>query len=150
MTCTYRNNKSHINIDSAAILFSDEQYEQRNTRKMPQRQQIIARSVTYSVLHSDRPPSFLAKLPAFFYLYWLTFECLREDLFTALRGVWEIDLKDYRKSFGAEDRKKDALQPMGQPPCVSTKPCRLLMRHIGDMGYSGSTFFSTAVSACDY
>ncbi|CAK3894058.1 SAICAR synthase [Lecanosticta acicola] len=96
---------------------------------MARRQNVIATSITHSIRHSDekRKPV-TARIPAFFYVYWLTFECVREDLFKALRAAWQISEDEYRKSFGADDKVAAALKPMG------------------DMGYSGSTFFTTTDS----
>lgn len=75
---------------------------------------MIARSITYSILRSDQQQkSVLARIPAFFYVYWLTFECVREDLFKALRGIWQVDEDEYRKSFGADDKAAAKLSPMG-------------------------------------
>ncbi|KAI1756194.1 SAICAR synthase-like protein [Xylaria castorea] len=116
---------------------------------MTRREILIARSVAYAILTSlpngkpARKPSFLSRALRIFRLFWLTFRLLRPDLFRALRGVWKIKEKDYRASFGAEsiddsdsdrkkrrkNKKKDVLLPMG------------------DMGYSGSTFFRTSDSA---
>lgn len=69
---------------------------------MPQRRDYIAQSVCHSILHSDRQPSFLTKLPTFFSAYSLTYECLREDLFTDLREKWGIELEDYSRSFSGD------------------------------------------------
>ncbi|KXT03620.1 hypothetical protein AC578_9993 [Pseudocercospora eumusae] len=97
---------------------------------MARRQNVIARSVTHSILHSDaRRPSVFARIPNFFWLYWLAFQCVREDLFKHLRGIWHIEEDDYKSSFGKDDNKKRDLKPMG------------------DMGYSGSTFFTTSDSS---
>ncbi|GAW13480.1 hypothetical protein ANO14919_028660 [Xylariales sp. No.14919] len=117
---------------------------------MTRREVLIARSIVYAILTSlpngdpARKPSLLSKAFRLFRLFWLTFRLLRPDLFRALRGVWEIREDEYRASFGAEstdndnsisnrkrrrrDKKKDVLRP------------------IGDMGYSGSTFFRTSDS----
>lgn len=92
-----------------------------SAKMAPRRQKVIARSITHSILNSDRKPSFLSRLPAYFYIYWLTYECVEESLFKSLRAAWEIDEGKYRESFEG----KQALSAMG------------------DMGYSGSTFFST-------
>lgn len=81
---------------------------------MARRQDMIARSITYSILRSDQQQkSVLARIPAFFYVYWLIFECVREDLFKALRGVWQVDEHEYRKSFGLDDKAAAKLSPMG-------------------------------------
>ncbi|KAI1123143.1 SAICAR synthase-like protein [Nemania abortiva] len=118
---------------------------------MTRRKVIIARSIVYAILTSlptgdpARKPSILSRAFRVFRLFWLTFRLVRPDLFRALRGVWNIKEEDYRASFGAESiddsnrssarkrrrkaKKKDVLQAMG------------------DMGYSGSTFFRTSDGA---
>ncbi|KAI8944027.1 SAICAR synthase-like protein [Xylaria longipes] len=116
---------------------------------MTRREVLIARSVAYAILTSlpngkpARKPSLLSRAFRIFRLFWLTFRLLRPDLFRALRGVWEIKEEDYRASFGAEsidnrdsnrkkrrkNKKKDVLLAMG------------------DMGYSGSTFFRSSDGA---
>ncbi|KAH9845781.1 putative phosphatidylinositol phosphate kinase [Teratosphaeria destructans] len=88
---------------------------------MPRRQVVIAQSIQYSITNREKKPPLVHKLPAYFYTYWLTFECVRADLFKALRGTWEVNEDAYLSSF----QGRDALEPMG------------------DMGYSGSTFFHT-------
>ncbi|KAK9418294.1 putative PIPK domain-containing protein [Seiridium unicorne] len=106
---------------------------------MADRQLIIARSIIYAILSTDEDgqptskPSFLGRLFGRFYLYWLTFQLVRTDLFSALRGLWAIKDKDYKFSFGSNwktaAKKKDILHSMG------------------DMGYSGSTFYRSQDSA---
>lgn len=78
------------------------------------RQNIIARSVTHSIQHSDeKRKSIIKRLQAVFYLYWLNFDCVRQDLFKELRVSWEISDDDYRKSFRANDQDAAGLKPMG-------------------------------------
>ncbi|KAI8631533.1 SAICAR synthase-like protein [Xylariaceae sp. FL1651] len=113
---------------------------------MTRREVLIARSVVYAILTTlptgkpAREPSILSRALRIFSLFWLTFGLVRPDLFRSLRGVWGINEQDYRASFGAEStdgskkkrkrtKTKDILQPMG------------------DMGYSGSTFYRTRDSA---
>jgi hypothetical protein len=79
---------------------------------MSRRQGIIASSIQYSVTHSDKKPTFFGRIPGYFYVHWLTFECIREDLFEALRGTWEIKDEDYLASFG-KGGKDTALKAMG-------------------------------------
>lgn len=102
------------------------------------RQPQIAKSIVHAILSNEdglpsRPPSFLSRVFGLFNLYWLAFQLVRADLFSALRSFWAIKDKDYRASFGYDEKdkkkKKHALQPMG------------------DMGFSGSTFFRTSDSA---
>ncbi|KAI1398647.1 SAICAR synthase-like protein [Hypoxylon fuscum] len=107
---------------------------------MTRRETLITRSIVYAILNTKddgkpaRKSSLLGRVLRVFYIYWLTFRLVRHDLFKALRGVWGIKDDDYRASFsgGKQSRKKKgkaALTPMG------------------DMGYSGSTFFRTSDSA---
>jgi hypothetical protein len=105
---------------------------------MANRQSQIAKSIIFAILSNEdglpsRPPSFLSRVFGLFNLYWLAFQLVRADLFSGLREFWAIKDQDYRASFGYDEKdkkkKKHALQPMG------------------DMGYSGSTFFRTSDSA---
>lgn len=96
---------------------------------MPRREKVIGHSIAHSLLHrDDQPPSFAA-VPAYFYAHWLTFACVSEDTFRSLRKSWQINEEDYRASFTSDSETGDALQPMG------------------DMGYSGSTFYTTSDAA---
>ncbi|OTB10906.1 hypothetical protein K445DRAFT_322548 [Daldinia sp. EC12] len=102
---------------------------------MTRRETLIARSIVYAILTSRedgrpaRKPSLLKRALRLFYTYWLVFRLVREDLFRALRGVWMIDEDGYKASFNPKKqsgkKNKGPLIPMG------------------DMGYSGSTFFRT-------
>lgn len=118
---------------------------------MDRRLNVIARSVTHFIIHSDaKQPNVLARIPNFFWVYWLTFQCVREDLFTALRGIWQIKDDEYKASFGKDDRKKRDLKPMGiffSPSSSTTYIKHNTNRIPGDMGYSGSTFFTTTDTA---
>ncbi|KAI5209737.1 hypothetical protein AUEXF2481DRAFT_5857 [Aureobasidium subglaciale EXF-2481] len=92
------------------------------------RQQGVARSIVYAILDNDgvRVRSLLSRALAaityFFALYQLSLTRLRNDLFGKLRERWQVDDEDYKDSFG----KKDALEATG------------------DMGFSGSTFYTTS------
>ncbi|KAH6653184.1 hypothetical protein BKA67DRAFT_568812 [Truncatella angustata] len=102
---------------------------------MVDRQLLIARSIIYAILETDEnglpksKPGFLRRLISRFYVYWLTFQLVRADLFSALREFWAIKDESYKSSFGSDwkaaSQKKDVLHTMG------------------DMGYSGSTFYRT-------
>ncbi|WPG97778.1 putative phosphatidylinositol phosphate kinase [Acrodontium crateriforme] len=87
----------------------------------PRRQRQIAKSITQSILNSDRKTSFLDRLRAYFHIYTLRYTCVSESTFQSLRATWHVDEESYRQSFQG-------------PNALST---------IGDMGYSGSTFFAT-------
>ncbi|KAK4508715.1 hypothetical protein PRZ48_002454 [Zasmidium cellare] len=112
---------------------------------MARRQKIIAHSVTYSILRSDQKrKSLLARIPSFFWIYWLNFDCVREDLFKALRETWQIDEEEYRKAFGADSKDAAGLKPIGTLQYHTTLLLASeLIVYAGDMGYSGSTFFTT-------
>jgi hypothetical protein len=56
----------------------------------PRRQVAIAQSIQHSLLHSEQKRGWFGSVPAYFYAYYLTFECVRVDLFKALRGTWGI------------------------------------------------------------
>ncbi|OTB00343.1 hypothetical protein M426DRAFT_324388 [Hypoxylon sp. CI-4A] len=107
---------------------------------MTRRETLIARSIIYAILttredgRSVRRPSILGRLRRLFYVYWLTFRLVRPGLFKALRGVWEIKEDDYKASFDVKDQK-------------NKKKIKGTMLPMGDMGYSGSTFFRTSDSA---
>ncbi|KJX95377.1 SAICAR synthase-like protein [Zymoseptoria brevis] len=100
---------------------------------MPRRQDVIARSVTRAIVHNDGPctSSTFDRFTAFFKLYEMDFECIRADLFKELRNdVWQLKEKDYTASFGGEGKDGNSkLQAME------------------DMGFSGSTFFTTEDTA---
>ncbi|KAI1385857.1 SAICAR synthase-like protein [Hypoxylon trugodes] len=103
---------------------------------MTRRETLIARSIVYAILNTKdngkpaKKPSLVTRILRLFYTYWLTFRLVRYDLFKALHGVWGIKEDDYRASFDIkklnhQKKRRKALLPMG------------------DMGYSGSTFFRT-------
>ncbi|KAI1817676.1 SAICAR synthase-like protein [Poronia punctata] len=115
---------------------------------MARREVLIARSVVYAILTTlptgepAHKPSFISRALRIFRLFWLTFRLVQPDLFRALRGVWQIQEKDYRASFGAESidgptaRKKKKQNKKND-----------VLESMGDMGYSGSTFFQTSDGA---
>jgi hypothetical protein len=78
---------------------------------MAHRQEVIASSIQHALVGSEQP-TFFSSLPGYFYLNWLTFERVREDLFSGLRETWSIDGEDYRDSF-TKGGKESALQSMG-------------------------------------
>ncbi|RYP35773.1 hypothetical protein DL766_002333 [Monosporascus sp. MC13-8B] len=97
---------------------------------MTRRETIIARSIVYAILSANDDGrtygalSLLKRALRLFSIYWLTFRIVRNDLFKSLRGLWGIKEEDYKSTFHSSP-----LVPMG------------------DMGYSGSTFFRTSDSA---
>ncbi|KAI1204098.1 SAICAR synthase-like protein [Annulohypoxylon truncatum] len=105
---------------------------------MSRRDILVARSIVYAILTSKedgepaRKASCLKRILRFFYIYWLTFRPVRPDLFKALRGVWQIKEDDYRESFDINKQK------------LKNKKDKRALVPLGDMGYSGSTFFHTS------
>ncbi|KAI1157662.1 SAICAR synthase-like protein [Nemania serpens] len=122
---------------------------------MARRKVLIARSVVYAILTSlpdgnpARKPSILLRTCRLFRLFWLTFRLLRPDLFRALRRVWEIKEEDYKASFGAENTDDDHDDHDTHSARNKRRRARKtdVLRAMGDMGYSGSTFFRTSDSA---
>ncbi|KAI0099712.1 SAICAR synthase-like protein [Nemania sp. FL0031] len=118
---------------------------------MTRRKVLIARSIVYAILTSlpngdlARKPSIISKAFRVFRLFWLTFRLVRPDLFRALRGIWEIKEQDYRLSFGAEsidDENRDSTRKKKRKARKKD-----VLHALGDMGYSGSTFFGTSDGA---
>ncbi|KAK4984690.1 hypothetical protein LTR50_006431 [Elasticomyces elasticus] len=95
------------------------------------RQKTIARSIVYAVLYSNnneriaKYSRLIAYILSFFALFRLNLVRYAEELFCQLRKDWSIDEDDYRMSFG-KSSSEVALQAKGH------------------MGYSGSSFFTTA------
>jgi hypothetical protein len=94
---------------------------------MSSRHEVIADSIQHAITHSDKRPGFFNCVPGFFYIHWLTFECVRVDLFKGLRDLWEIKDEDYLASFGGKEGNGDVLKSMGDmgkhPLDSSVKPC---------------------------
>ncbi|KAJ8126173.1 hypothetical protein O1611_g7465 [Lasiodiplodia mahajangana] len=118
---------------------------------MTRRKVLIARSIVYAILTSlpngnpARKPSIISRACRLFRLFWLTFRLVRPDLFRALRGVWEINEQDYRASFGAEGIDDDNRDGTRKKRRKAKK--KDVLQTMGDMGYSGSTFFRTSDGA---
>ena len=92
-------------------------------------QEQLAASICESIAgrHNDDNTSITKSVSTYFDSSKLVFTCPHEDEFKSLRENWKIGEDDYSKSFhGDDDSKGSAL--------VS----------IGDMGFSGSTFFNTS------
>ena len=84
---------------------------------MNRRETIIASSVACTLLREqewNKQPSIWEKISAFFNIYWLTFDCIRGDLFTDLRTAWEINNDDYRANFNPNDASETALVSIGE------------------------------------
>ncbi|KAK8027718.1 hypothetical protein PG991_004774 [Apiospora marii] len=108
---------------------------------MGQRENQIAKSIIYVIINNDedghpiRRQTALSRLFSYLNLYWLSFRLVRDDLFRSLREFWAIKSSDYKDSFtpSSAATRHSKRVPMLQP--------------MGDMGYSGSTFFRTADGA---
>ncbi|KAF2839825.1 SAICAR synthase-like protein [Patellaria atrata CBS 101060] len=84
-----------------------------------------------------KKPGVLARILAFFSVFKLSLERFREELFGELRNeVWGIEEEGYVRSLkgteGTEGGAKGSLKGLGEG-----------LKQAGDMGYSGSTFFTT-------
>lgn len=88
----------------------------------------ISRSILRAIFRDDANDerSLLARLFALFALFQLALQRFRALDFRRLRQeVWQLDNDEYRESFRSPNRRAGALKP------------------VGDLGYSGSTFFTT-------
>lgn len=109
---------------------------------MGAREKNIARSISYTITNSNedgkpiRRRGFLRYIFGVFNLYWLSFRLVREDLFRALRGFWQIPEAEYRASFGGPSSSSSSSSSSSNG-----------LQALGDMGYSGSTFFRTGDGA---
>ncbi|KAF1834573.1 SAICAR synthase-like protein [Decorospora gaudefroyi] len=98
------------------------------------RDRLISTSILRAIFKADAPrkndsahPSLLARIWAFFAVFHLTLARYRASLFKKLRNdVWGIDEEGYTESFRSPSKSK-----------------RTDLVAIGDLGYSGSTFFTT-------
>ncbi|KAL4906716.1 hypothetical protein BDW74DRAFT_136990 [Aspergillus multicolor] len=97
---------------------------------MASRQKAIARAVQRAVLRSGPARlSIIQRIFAFFRIFYLTLIRYEQELFYNLRKeIWKLPEEEYLACF-KNDRKSPALEQMG------------------DLGYSGSTFFRTSNSA---
>ncbi|KAL4760007.1 phosphatidylinositol phosphate kinase family protein [Aspergillus foveolatus] len=97
---------------------------------MANRQKAIARAIQRAVLRSGAPRiSLIQRILSFFRIFYLTLIRYEQELFYNLRAkVWRLSEEEYLSCF-KNDGKSPALIPMG------------------DLGFSGSTFFRTANSA---
>lgn len=96
---------------------------------MASRDKVIAGSITHAI-HDAKTQrgSVISRIPKYFSTYWLDFDLVEEEAFRSLRAEWHIKEEDYRSSFAPAKDSEDALESMG------------------DMGFSGSTFYMTADS----
>jgi len=99
------------------------------------RQESIARSIVRPILNAEPTKAklirlrLLAAIITFFSLYQLPLRKIKDRLFRQLRNDdWQVSESEYMDSFRSED---------GEKP-------EQALDATGDMGYSGSTFFSTS------
>jgi len=97
---------------------------------MGRRQRLVSTSILRAIFRyrsSDKPPSLIARILAFFSFFYIALSRYRAAIFKKLRNeVWHIDEDEYIESFRSPSRGK-------KTDLIS----------IGDLGYSGSTFFTT-------
>ncbi|KAF2262416.1 SAICAR synthase-like protein [Lojkania enalia] len=99
---------------------------------MGRRERLISTSILRAIFKSksknaSKSPSFLARILAFFSVFGLTLARYREELFKKLRNeIWRIEEEEYTESFRSPSYGK-----------------RTDLIPVGDLGYSGSTFFTT-------
>lgn len=98
----------------------------------------IAASICESITgeHDEDNPSFTQTLSNYFNTSKLIFTRAHEDQFRSLRQQWEIGEDDYRASFTPSNNSNYSK--------TNDDSNNNALVSIGDMGYSGSTFFTTA------
>ncbi|KAI1317821.1 SAICAR synthase-like protein [Xylariaceae sp. FL0255] len=118
---------------------------------MARREVVIARSIVYGILTAlptgepAHKPSLIRKILRLLNVFWLTFGLVRADVFRELRETWQITEADYRASFGAAESQLDGHNRRRGTRGVAKK--KDVLKSMGDMGYSGSTFFRTTDGA---
>ncbi|ORY12308.1 phosphatidylinositol-4-phosphate 5-kinase-domain-containing protein [Clohesyomyces aquaticus] len=99
---------------------------------MGRRQRLISTSILRAIFRSnpsaqDARIGLLAHILAFFSIFHLTLSRYRKELFKKLRNeIWHIEEEEYIESFRSPSKSK-----------------RTDLVAVGDLGYSGSTFFTT-------
>ncbi|KAL1953921.1 hypothetical protein VTO42DRAFT_2043 [Malbranchea cinnamomea] len=93
---------------------------------MNKRQKSIDKAIVVAIDREDVPVlSCFARFCAFWHIFHICLVRYGTELLGELReNIWKIDLEEYRESFHGEDQTA-------------------LLKPIGDLGYSGSTFFIT-------
>jgi hypothetical protein len=95
---------------------------------MGRRDRLISKSILCALFHepSEDKRTALARILAFFTFFQLKLEKYRPDTFKKLRHeTWELNEEEYKESFRQKEKSGGGLNP------------------VGDLGYSGSTFFTT-------
>ncbi|KAJ8107334.1 hypothetical protein OPT61_g8939 [Boeremia exigua] len=101
---------------------------------MGRRQRLISTSILRAIFvtkpvsnDESAQPGLLARIFAFFSFFQLTLARYRDDIFKKLRNEsWQVDEAEYAESFRSPSKGK-----------------RTDLKSVGDLGYSGSTFFTT-------
>ncbi|CAI6269589.1 unnamed protein product [Periconia digitata] len=100
---------------------------------MGRRQRLISTSILRAIFQTKKSsdpatgPGLLARIFAFFSVFSLALSRYRADLFEYLRNkIWEIEEEEYTESFRSPSKGK-----------------RTDLISVGDLGYSGSTFFTS-------
>lgn len=92
---------------------------------MGRRQRLISTSILRAIFHykpAAKPASLLARILAFFSVFYIALSKYRAETFRKLRNdIWEIDEDNYTESFRSPSKSK-----------------RTDLISIGDLGYSGS------------
>ncbi|KAF2434664.1 SAICAR synthase-like protein [Tothia fuscella] len=94
---------------------------------MGRRDNLISRSILKALFRDSNTDkrTVLSRVIAFFTIFQLRLARYKDELFTKLRDdVWEMDEDEYRESFRGQDKHGK-------------------LKSVGDLGYSGSTFFTT-------
>ncbi|KAF2404336.1 SAICAR synthase-like protein [Trichodelitschia bisporula] len=93
---------------------------------MGQREVSVCKSILRAIFHDYKDKrTLLLRIFAFFTFFQIRLARYREELFKKLRtDIWGLDENEYRESFRSHERKGK-------------------LKAMGDLGYSGSTFFST-------
>ncbi|KAH7116962.1 phosphatidylinositol-4-phosphate 5-kinase-domain-containing protein [Dendryphion nanum] len=101
---------------------------------MGRRQRLISTSILRAIFRTSSKkdkPSLLTRIFTFFSIFQLALSRYRETVFRKLRNeIWGIEEEEYTESFRSPSGGK-----------------RTDLKAIGDLGYSGSTFFTTPNSA---
>ncbi|KAH7150375.1 hypothetical protein B0J13DRAFT_439525 [Dactylonectria estremocensis] len=114
------------------------------TKKMKIRATRISASIVRAVLRRCSKASLLQMILSFFAFFKLLLSPYRSDDFSALRrDVWELDENEYAASFKASSDEDEATPLLASGNNGKGKERGAILEPAGDLGYSGSTFFTT-------
>ncbi|KAH7134211.1 hypothetical protein EDB81DRAFT_657568 [Dactylonectria macrodidyma] len=112
--------------------------------KMKIRASRISASIVRAVLRRCSKATILQIVLSFFAFFKLLLSPFRSDDFAALRhDVWELDENEYATSFKASSDEDEATPLLPSRSNGKDKERGALLVPAGDLGYSGSTFFTT-------